>query len=113
MKKVFLLAIVLLMSSCKPDEFQVAQLKGEPDNPIPVQQTAEPQQEENEREKDLSDKVTVDSTKEAKKIYHVRREDFVEVEIDGCQYIYDQNFLNAVPAIPVHKGNCKNPIHKQ
>jgi hypothetical protein len=35
--------------------------------------------------------------------------DWHTIEIDGCQYIESSKW-NDIPLI--HKGNCKNPIHK-
>ncbi len=37
------------------------------------------------------------------------------VEYDGCEYIYDARRSIAGSGMPTpltHKGNCKNPIHK-
>lgn len=38
---------------------------------------------------------------------------FDVIIIDGCEYIYRENNGYQQGPIFTHKGNCKNPIHKQ
>ena len=35
------------------------------------------------------------------------------VTIDGCQYIIYYGSYTAENTVMIHKGNCKNPIHKK
>lgn len=43
------------------------------------------------------------------KVIYIDEERIIEIEYDGCQYLFCNGFKESSLT---HKGNCSNPIHK-